>query len=215
MPLRSGTPSTNIVDPSSNRNRTGTHLSTNIVLLVNNNAVAAVKQLSVTENRSLKMIDEIGTDGHIDSAPSASTNISGSCQRTRFDRQRIAEAFDRGFVHVSAQRIPFDIQIQDNFQGSDDSSVIVTTIRNVWIERIEVTYNADDFIIVETMGWQAESIDSVLGNGKNVVGSVHNGTGIPVIVNPYEAQADRGQYRGALDASGLINAFDGDSGRVL
>ena len=31
MPLRNGNPSTQVVDPGSNRNRTGTHLSTNIV----------------------------------------------------------------------------------------------------------------------------------------------------------------------------------------
>lgn len=209
MPLRLGQPG---IDTNS---RTRTHLSTNIVILVNNNLVAAVKKLNIDEARDIAVIDEIGTDGHIDSAPRKSTNITGSAERTRFDRQRIAEAFDRGFVHVAAQRIPFDIQVQDNFQGSDDDSVIITTIRNVWINKIGVNYSSDDFIIVESLGWQAESIDSVLANGKNVVGAVHNGTGNPVIINPFEAQADRGQYRGALDASGLINAFDSGAGRAL
>jgi hypothetical protein len=215
MPVRLSNPgSTRLVDPVSQRNRTGTHLSTNINILVNSIAVGAVKQMSVRENRDIVMIDEVGTDGHIDSAPRRSTDISGSCQRTRFDRQRIAEAFLRGFVHVAAQRIPFDIEIQDNFAGSDDDSTIITTIRNVWIESIEVTYNAEDFIIVENMGWKAESIDSVLGNGSPVVGQTNN-RGIPLEINPFERQADVGQYRGALDAAGLINAFDGDGGRSL
>lgn len=215
MPLRIDNPGkTRIVDPSSQRNRTATHLSTNIHILVNGIAVAAVKQLSVREERDIRQVDEVGTDGHIDSAPSRATNISGQCQRTRFDRQRIAEAFLRGFVHVSAQRIPFDIEIQDNFGGSDDDTIIITTIRNVWIQSIETTYSADDFIIVDNMNWQAESIDSVLGNGNPVVGSVNN-RGIPIEINPFERSADIGRYRGALDAAGLINAFDGESGRSL
>lgn len=215
MPTRINNPgATRIYDPTSQRSRTATHLSTNIVVLVEGIAVGAIQTLQITEQRSLKMIDEVGTDGHIDSAPQSSTNISGSCTRTRFDRQRIAEAFLRGFVHVAAQRVPFDIEIQDNFAGSDDESKIITTIRNVWIERINYTYSAGDFIIVEDMSWQAESIDSILGNGQSVVGSVNN-RGLPLVVNPFERQADVGTYRGALDAAGLINAFDSASGRAL
>ncbi len=205
---------TRIVDPTSQRNRTATHLSTNINILVNGISVAAVKSLSIDEARAIDQIDEVGTDGHIDSAPKSSTNISGSCKRTRFDRQRIAEAFMRGFVHLSAQRIPFDIEIQDNFAGSDDASVIITTLRNVWINKIGVTYSADDFIITEDMGWEAESIDSILGNGASVVGAVNN-RGIPLEVNQFERDADVGRFRGSLDGAGLIFAFDGDGGRSL
>ena len=216
MPLRNGNPSTQVVDPGSNRNRTGTHLSTNIVIAVNGRAIAAVKTLQVTEQRSIQPINEIGTDGHIDSASNQSTNITGSAARTRFDRRRVAEAFDRGFVHVAAQRIPFDIEIHDLFAGEADSDdMIVTTVRNVWISQVEVTYNAEDFVIVENMTWTGESIDSVTGGGQNVVGNTHNGSGDPVIINPFEAEADRGQFRGALDAAGLINAFDGEGGRSL
>ncbi len=205
---------TRIVDPTSQRNRTGTHLSTNINILVNGISVAAVKSLQISEDRTIKQIDEVGTDGHIDSAPSKSTDISGSCTRTRFDRQRIAEAFLRGFVHVSAQRIPFDIEIQDNFAGSDDASVVITTIRNVWISGIDVTYDSGEFIITESMKWQGESIDSILGNGGSVVGNVNN-RGIPLEINPFERDADVGRYRGSLDGAGLLLAFDGDGGRSL
>ena len=74
-------------------NKTSTALSTNIIIMVNNTAVGAVQQLSIKENRPLKMIDEVGTDGHVDSVPVSSTNISGTCQRIRFDRLRITEAF--------------------------------------------------------------------------------------------------------------------------
>src|ERR1700743_498486 len=90
---------------SRGNNRTATHLSTNIIIKVDGNTVGAVKSLEITESRGgIKQIDEVGTDGHIDSAPSSSTNITGSCTRTRFDRMRIAEAFSRSFIHVSAQR---------------------------------------------------------------------------------------------------------------
>ena len=110
MPLRNVQGATPIYDDG--RNITRTHLSTNIYIAVDELPVAAVSSLSVDEKRSLKMVDEVGTDGHIDSAPSQSTNITGSCKRTRFAGKRIAEAFRRGFIHVAAQRIPFDIQIQ-------------------------------------------------------------------------------------------------------
>ncbi len=205
---------TRIVDPTSQKQRTATHLSTNINILVNGISVSAVKSMQIRESRDVKMVDEIGTDGHIDSAPTRSTDISGSFNRTRFDRQRITEAFGRGFVHVSAQRLPFEVEIQDNFVGSDDSSVVITTLRNVWITGIDTSYSADDFIIVDNMTWVAESIDSILANGAPVVGNVNN-RGIPIDINPFERDADVGRFRGALDAAGLINAFDGEGGRTL
>lgn len=213
MPLR------NVNDPTSITTAEGfsttrTHLSTNIIILVNGRSVAALQQLSVTETRNVQAIDEIGTDGHIDSVPTKSTDITGNANRVRFARQRIAEAFDRGFVHIAAQRIPFDIEIQDKFAGTDAESVIITTLRNVWLQNIVTPYNAGDFLISETMSFMAESIDSVLGSGGNVVGSVNN-RGLPLVVNPFESSADRGQYRGALDGAGLLNAFDGFAGRAL
>ena len=198
--------------------RTATHLSTNIYIAVNGLNVGAVQTLTVNEERAIKMIDEVGTDGHIDSAPNVSTKISGTCNRIRFDGQRIAEAFMRGFVHVHAQRIPFDITIFDNFQGSNDDSTIVTTIRNVWINKINYTYQVSDFVIAEEMGWQAEGIGSQTQGGSAVVGPVNN-RGIPMsgddAINPFEQSADTGEYRGALDAPGLLDAFNGAGGRTL
>jgi len=211
MTLRLNNPgSTRVVDPSTGRNRTATHLSTNINILVEGVAVGAIQKMNVNESGQIAMIDEIGTDGHIDSARKSSINITGSCTRTRFDRQRIAEAFMRGYVHVKAQRLPFDIEIQDNFKGGDADSVVITTIRNVWIKSIGYSYSASDFVITEDMDWEAESIDSVMGSGASVVGSV-NSRGIPVTVNPFERSADVGQYRGALDGAGLLNAIEGSA----
>jgi len=128
-------------------NRTATHLATNIIIKVGNNVVGAVQTLTITEARNIKMIDEVGTDGHIDSAPTASTDISGNCTRVRFDKQRIADAFSRDYVHVSAQRIPFDIEIHDIFQDENVNNAIITTIKNVWIKEISYDYSATDWVI--------------------------------------------------------------------
>lgn len=199
---------TRILDPNTGKQRTGTHVSTNINILVKGIAVGAIKKINVKETRNISKWSEVGSDAVIDSVPNKATDISGGCTRTRFDGQRIAEAFMRGFVHVAAQRTPFDIEIQDSFKGDADSgSMIITTIRNVWISDISYIYSADDFVIVDDMSWQAESIDSILSGGGNVVGAV-NSRGIPVIVNPFEQTADSGQFRGALDGPGLLNAIE-------
>jgi len=205
MPLRNVSNPTQIVDPNTGRNRTGTHLSTNIYLAIDGRAIAAVQTCQINESRSIKMIDEIGTDGHIDSAPQKSTDISGQCKAVRYNGKRIAEAFHRGYLHVSAQRTPFNIEIYDLFRG-DENNTIITTIENVWIKSINVTYSASDFVIIEDMGWEAESIHSFRFGGGSAIFDPSQ-----VIVNPFEQQADVGQYRGALDAAGLINAFDGSS----
>lgn len=202
--------STKVVDPATGKNRTSTHLSTNINILVEGIAVGAIQSMDVSESGSIKMVDEIGTDGHIDSARNSSVNVTGSCKRTRFAGQRIAEAFMRGYVHVKSQRLPFDIEIQDNFKGADDASIVITTVRNVWIKSIDYTYSSNDFIIIETMSWEAESIDSIMGSGASVVGDV-NSIGIPVTVNEFERSADIGTYRGALDGPGLLNAVEGSN----
>lgn len=210
MTLRLNNPGSTRVLSDSGKNRTATHLSTNINILVEGIAVGAIQKMDVSESGSIAMIDEVGTDGHIDSARKSSVNVTGSCTRTRFDGQRIAEAFMRGYVHVKAQRLPFDIEIQDNFKGGDTDSVVITTIRNVWIKSIGYTYSATDFVITEDMQWEAESIDSVMGSGASVVGAV-NSRGIPVTVNPFERSADIGTFRGALDGAGLLNAIEGSA----
>lgn len=193
-----------IVEGPGGRDRTGTGISTNIVIKVNGTPVGAVQTLSVREERQIQMIDEVSTDGHIDSVPTRSTNISGDCQRIRFDRLRIAEAFSRGFLHVSAQRIPFDIDIFDRWNG-DGSNSIITTIKNVWITNISYAYRADNWIITDDMSWMAEAISSTL-NGGNAATGGERGPNI-LQINTTERQADKGNRRGALDVPGLINDF--------
>lgn len=201
-----------IVEAAGGLNRTGTALSTQIIIEVDGNAVGAVTSLSINEDRSIAQIDEVGTDGHIDSAPKSSTNVTGTCKRTRFDNLRIAAAFSRPFIHVASQRIPFDIVIKDIFAGSDPSSTIITTIKNVWIKSISHDYSSSDFIIVDNMAWEAETIYSTLGANNNAVPGAAGGRNLPLTdQNQYELQTDRGGRRGALDAAGLLLAIEGSN----
>jgi hypothetical protein len=186
------------------KNRTSTSISTNILIMVNNTAVGAIQSLSVSEKKPVKMIDEVGTDGHIDSVPNQSANITGNCTRVRFDRLRISEAFGRGFLHVAAQAYPFDIVIIDR-QKKDQGSQISTVIKNVWITGIDYNYQANDWVIVDTMSWEAEHIYSFLsGNNNAATGGERQ---IPINKIDIEQETDRGANgrRGSLDASGLID----------
>ncbi len=212
-------------------NKTSTSISTNIIIMVNNTAVGAIQSMAISEKRGIKMIDEVGTDGHIDSVPNVSTNITGSCQRVRFDRLRITEAFSRGFVHVASQVYPFDIVILDK-QKRASNLQISTVIKNVWISGLDYTYQTSDWVITDTMTWEAENIYSILNGGSAQpvavggergiahMGGNQNGTVSIVsgdngnIVN-IEQLVDTGANgrRGSLDAAGLIDI--GSSGDLF
>jgi hypothetical protein len=209
-------PHTGSILTDAGRNVTRTGVSTQIIIQVDGNAIGAIQSLSIKEDRSIQSIDEVGTDGHIDSVPNKSTNISGDCKRIRFDNLRIATAFSRGFVHAAAQRIPFDIVILDIFAADEDDAdgfnasdnVITTVIKNVWIRSLGVAYSASDYVISEDMGWVAEHIYSYLGQGQNAAPAPF-ARQIPIIDNDaFERQADLGQRRGSLDAAGLIKVVD-------
>jgi hypothetical protein len=192
------------------QNKTSTAISTNILLTVRTPSgpvpIGAVQSMAISEKRSIKMIDEVGTDGHIDSVPNQSTNITGTCQRVRFDRLRVAEAFSRGFVHVSAQVYPFDIIIFDK-QKLATGLQISTTIKNVWIAGIDYTYQVSDWVITDNMTWEAETIYSILNNGSNTPVAQGGELGLNFSNIPIERQTDTGLNgrRGSLDAPGLID----------
>lgn len=199
QPLTTGS----VVQSPQGHDATFTGLSTNIVIRVGGNAVGAIKTITITEERTISMIDEVGTDGHIDSAPSRSTNITGSCERTRFDLMRISEAFSRDFLHVAAQRIPFDIDIYDNWNGAGANSVI-TTIRNVWIKNMRYSYQSQDWIIIDSMDFEAERIYSTLNGGPAATGGLQ---GYVLQQNPTEVLADTGQLLGSMSIPGLASDY--------
>jgi len=204
-----GTRNTNsILTETDGTNKTSTHLSTNIVVKIDNYIVGAIQTLSINEKRQVKMIDELGTDGHIDSVPTKSADVTGQCTRIRFAKQRMAEALGRGYVHIASQRLPFDIEIHDFFHTTDKVNSIITTIKNAWMTSIDYEYQAENWIIMDKMSFEAETIYSkVTGGNGNVVQGAVNGQGGPIILNQYEQEADRGEFRGAMDAAGILTAF--------
>lgn len=200
-------------------NTTNTAISTNILLAVRTpsgySPIGAVQSMAISEKRSIKMIDEVGTDGHIDSVPNQSTNVTGTCQRVRFQKLRVAEAFDRGFLHVASQVYPFDIIIFDK-QKFQENAQVTTIIKNVWIAGIDYTYQVSDWVITDSLTWEAEHIYSHISGGPAAVGGQNNlykpfgGINNP---NWIETQTDMGSggRRGSLDAAGLIDI--GNSGQ--
>ncbi len=188
--------------PYTGMNKTSTAISTNIIIMVGNTAVGAVQSLAISEKRGIKMIDEVGTDGHIDSVPNVSTNITGTCQRVRFDKLRIAEAFSRGFVHVQSQVYPFDIVIIDK-QKRATGEQISTVIKNVWISGIDYTYQVSDWVITDTMTWEAETIYSHLNGGSS------NSGGVPVAVG-----GERGIQHLGIGKNGVGGVVSGDNGNI-
>ena len=180
-------------------NKTSTAISTNIIIMVNKTAVGAIQSMAISEKRSIKMVDEVGTDGHIDSVPNQSTNITGTCQRVRFDRLRIAEAFGRGFVHVASQVYPFDIVILDK-QKRASALQIATVIKNVWISGIDYTYQTSDWVITDSMTWEAEQIYSVLNGGS---------------ANPVAVGGERGIHHMGGNKNATVSTLSGDDGSVV
>jgi len=188
------------------QNKTSTSLSTNVIIMVNGTAVGAIQELSVNEQGNVQMIDEVGTDGPVDSVRNSSVKITGTCRRIRFDRMRITEAFSRGFLHVASQAYPFDIVILDR-QKSDAGNQISTVIKNVWISSLGYSYGSQDYIITDTMGWSAEHIFSILNNGSGNPAAQGGERGLAFSNIPIERETDTGRNgrRGSLDASGLID----------
>jgi hypothetical protein len=170
-------------------NGTRTALSTNIIIEVSGTPVGAIQDINYKETRGIHMVDEVGTDGHIDSAPNKSVEVSGGCQRTRFD-----DIFQA------------DENVGTNF--SSGKNVIVTTLKNVWITDISTAYKATEFIITDSMNFVAETVYSTLGDGSAYSLSTSRKVKAYVDSGGFEQAADIGRRRGALDGAGLINAID-------
>lgn len=197
----------------SGKNKTSTGLSTHIVIMVNGQVVGAIQSLQITEQRPVKQIVEVGSDGSIDSTPSASTIFTGTCTRVRYDRLRLSEAFGRAWIHVASQAYPFDIVILDK-QKRDNGSQISTVIKNVWFTNLQWSVTSTEWVVSETAQFVAERVYSTLNNGSTPVAqggeigikhtpSISGGNGTINI----EQLADTGSggRGGSLDFGGLID----------
>lgn len=186
-----------------------TGLSTQIIVRVGTETVGAIQQLQITQTRSLYRARELGLDGVMEIVPNNSTEYQATLSRIVFDRLRLPEAFARGFINIKAQTLPFTIDIIDRTNGDEDSgAAIVHRLVNCWFNTYSPRYEANNFIISEDATIYFEDISSTLsGSDANAVQG--GARGINFQVNPRERSTDKGNFRGSMDVSNIINqAFE-------
>lgn len=143
--------------------------------------VGAIQSFQVSENRNINHIQEVGTDGIVQSHPSGAQPVNLTVTRAIFDYQRVTVAFQRGFHHVMSQRFPFDIVVVDynpyvfqssnrNYDGPRDTSslrhsiedsgphTIRTRFVNCWFNANQYSYMADNYMITENATITAEAV---------------------------------------------------------
>ena len=159
---------------SSTDSATSTGLSTQILVKVDGVAIGGIQSLSISQNRPIKAITEVGTDGNIEIVPSGATTFELDIDRIYFDRKTITEAFNRQFINIQAQRYPFDIfvydmhnvsyenaQLADGFDVTTNGTevttgVMVTVYENCWFASKTDTYSSNDYVIVQRARVTAE-----------------------------------------------------------
>lgn len=131
--------------------------------------IGAIQSLAPTETRPLIRISEVGTDGVIEIVPNASATCEIAVTRMVFDYQRLPAAFQRGFRHIAAARLPFDIVVEDYNayqeyggtppEGGITAGIFVKTIyKNCWLQNYSFTYTQDNYLISETATIWAEHV---------------------------------------------------------
>ena len=79
-------------------NTTDTAISTNIIITVRGKGgvyvpVGAVQTMQISEKRQVRMVDEVGTDGHIDSVPMKSQLILLVLAKSAFPKVQSGRSF--------------------------------------------------------------------------------------------------------------------------
>jgi hypothetical protein len=193
---------------------TNTGLSTQIIVKVDGQAVGAIQSLQATQSRPIKTVTEIGTDGVIEKVPSGPVDVKLQITRMVFDRRRLPEAFQRGYLNIHAQRIPFDIfifdfsnvspdNVDDDFDASGQQDVITTIYENCWFNNLAVNYQTADYTITETANVDVEFVHTFVNGDPKQNASVGN----PDFDDALERLADTGR-RGSLDGRGLAQVND-------
>lgn len=181
-----------------------TGLSTQITVKVENTIVGAIQNLDISQNRNLERVKELGFDGVLEIVPNRPTEYNASITRIVFDRLRLPEAFERGFINIKSQLIPFDILIIDN----SETVPITHTLVNCWFTRYNPRYTADSFIITETAEVYFEDIRSTIGNSAQ--NAARGGArGIKPLEIDRERKADAGGFRGTMDVPDIVGIFNG------
>jgi len=138
--------------------------------------IGAIQSLQPTETRTLIRINEVGTDGVIEIVPQQSATCELTVTRIVFDYQRLPAAFQRGFRHIHAARLPFDIVVEDynayqemvpgggatspsaGKTQENTSNFVTTTYKNCWITSYSYQYQQDNFLISENATIWAEHV---------------------------------------------------------
>lgn len=186
---------------------THTTLSTQVLIMVNNEPVGAVQNFQIQQRRNNRRISEVGTDGTIEIVPQTRAEISLTVSRIAFDGLSLPEGFARGYRNLQAQRIPFDIIVIDQFSGQGDDAII-TTFHNCWFNSLDRQYQAEDYIVVENAGIDVEYVSEQRGGAAVALSQGVGGSRQVANIQEDEAEllADSGSRRGALDFPGLISA---------
>ena len=177
-----------------------TGLSTQIVIMANSNPIGAVQRLQISQRRDIKLWEEIGTDGIVESHPINATKISLDVTRIVFDNLRMTEAFGRGFINLQSQRFPFDIQVIDtsNIKGEIMNSIL-HVFHNCWFKEYAPTFQADNFIVQETASLSCEYVTST----KRARSAVEGGArGITFEYDSIERETDTKGRRGRFYSAG-------------
>lgn len=83
--------------------------------------------------------------------PSSDKSPEIDISRMRLDKLKMGELFIRSFVHKDAQLVPVQIVVEDDGQE-------IFKIQNVWFEKIEKTFTANEWIIAEGVEAMAETV---------------------------------------------------------
>lgn len=198
---------------STNETNIATGLSTQIIVEVNNQRVGAIQRLVPRQQRAIRGVSEIGTDGFIEKVPHQPTDVTLDVERVVFDRLRLPTAFARQFVNIHAQRVPFDIRVFDKSNTAADEASVPGSIdgtetsvtshvyRNCWFQNYQTTYQSGDYIIAETAAISCEFVRTFVGQDQNIDGGIRD-VQFDTTGGNIEALADLGR-RGSLDAAGL------------
>ena len=178
-------------------------LSTQIIVKVGSDSVGAIQRLQVRQSRPLQRLVELGLDGTLEIVPNQRAEVQLTVSRIVFDRLRLPEAFERGFLNIHSQRLPFDILVIDQ-TGGEEQNAITHTYVNCWFADYSTPYQADNYIITEEATIQAETVYTRLGSSANA--ATGGARDMKPQIETIERSADIGERRGTMDAPNLINA---------
>lgn len=188
---------------------TKSSLSTQIIIMVENEPVGSVQSFGETQSRSNKQVTEIGTDGTVEYVPQSATKISLSVDRMYFDGLSLPEAFSRGFRNLQSQRISFDIVVIDQSTGTGNDAII-TTYHQCWFNNLTLTYSSSDYTIMQRAGIDCTYISTIRGGEAIALSQGVGGTrqipGAQIDVAEIAADSGTNGRRGALDYPGIISA---------